>query len=78
MSSRVRGDRLEVDVRYAISIMEPNDHQEIIRGTLAGTLPFPARYHVRLSMYISFHSCNYGIFTGWCLYGSWDLHKQVP
>ena len=78
MSPSVKGDRQVTDVRSAISVTEPNDHQEILRGTLFGTLPIPVRYRVRLSMYISFHSCNYGIFTGWYLYGSWDLHKQVP
>lgn len=74
----MKGERQEADVRSAISVMEPNDRQEKLRGTLVGTLPIPVRYRVRLSMYISFHSCNYGILTGWCLYGSWDLHKPAP
>jgi len=40
-------------------------HQKVHREAVVGIVPIPVRCLAR-SRLISFHSCNCGIFIGWC------------
>jgi hypothetical protein len=65
------GNRLEADARSAGSFMTAID-----RRPSAGTVHILARY-CRTSTWLSFDSCNYDIFSGWCPYSPWATHIHV-
>jgi hypothetical protein len=61
---------LEPDGRSAVTLHQEPPH----RGRAAGTVPNPAQSRVDrppAAPRLSFHSCNYDIFSDWSLYDVW-------